>query len=147
MTQPIKKPRKQSGSRPIVTRIRANTKYSPSFCDDLIDMAEKGFSVLGFCGAIGISEKTFYNWLKAYAEFEDAHQRAASVRVYSAETRFLGAKDTLGLNRSQAMLKAHGGKVWNQRDKDSALPPSAFDFSKLSDQTLEELRSTLGINF
>lgn len=144
ITVELKKPRKQSGSRPIVTRIRANTKYSPSFCDDLIDMASRGYSALGFCGAIGISEKTYYNWLIAYPEFDEAHDIAASVRVYSAETQFLNAKDAIFLKRSQAMLKAYGPKVWNQKED---LPPQNlnFDHSKLSQQSIDEISLALGI--
>lgn len=128
----------------MTTRIRAGTKYNPSFCDDLIDMAAKGYSALGFCGAIGICEKTFYNWLEAHPEFAEAHEIAQAARVYGAETKLLNAADTVSLNRSQALLRAHGGKIWNPKDPkgdDGRLTP--IDFSMMSEGALAELKQAL----
>jgi len=119
MPEPVLTVRKPSGSRPVVTRIRAGTKYSPAFCDDLVVFAEKGFSVIGFCGSIGISEKTFYNWLGEYPEFAEAHEVAKAVRVFGSENRLIDACTSLEFNKALALLRAHGAKVWAPHDYQS----------------------------
>lgn len=49
------------------------SKYKKAYCKQLIDCAKKGRSFRYFCGSIGISRSTGYNWLEKYPEFQEAY--------------------------------------------------------------------------
>ncbi len=49
----------------------------------LIDIFEKGGEVCNFAGALNISERTFFLWLKIYPELMDAYEIAkAKAKIY-----------------------------------------------------------------
>lgn len=48
------------------------TLYDPKYCQLIIDHMEQGLSKESFCGTIGVSKQTLYDWMKAHEEFLDA---------------------------------------------------------------------------
>ena len=46
----------------------AKTKLTPELQEKFCNAIENGDSILGACGYVGISEKTYYNWMDRAAE-------------------------------------------------------------------------------
>lgn len=69
---------KNKGGRP--------TKYDPSYCDLVIEDAEKGFSLSAFCGGIRIDRTTLSEWRRVHPEFDAACRAAKLVRARFLET-------------------------------------------------------------
>lgn len=86
---------KQKSSKPLegeIIRPERHTKYNPSMCQTIINVAEQGGHIPAMCVAIGIRSKdTFFRWRKLYPEFEEAYQAAVliSQKVYE-EIGFAG---------------------------------------------------------
>jgi hypothetical protein len=56
------------------------TKYDPSMCEKLLEVAKTGGHVAEMCIAIGIkSRDTFYRWIKEYPEFSKAYEESKLV--------------------------------------------------------------------
>jgi len=46
-------------------------KYTPQRVNKIKEALEKGLSVTGVCGLVGISRETFYHWIKTKPDFSD----------------------------------------------------------------------------
>lgn len=61
----------------VIKKRGPESKYSPEFCDKIIEIGEQGGGVAAMCKACGIgSFETFYRWLKEYPEFGKAYETA-----------------------------------------------------------------------
>lgn len=48
------------------------SKYKPEFCQEIVPHLGSGGSVEGFCAKHKVHKDTFYSWLEAHQEFNDA---------------------------------------------------------------------------
>lgn len=54
------------------------SKYKDEYCQQLIDFLSEGYSLEAFCGKIGISKDTLYNWFDKHSAFSYAKSIAVS---------------------------------------------------------------------
>lgn len=48
------------------------SKYSPAYCNEVIECLSEGHSVTAFAGRIGVARSTVFKWADEYPEFSDA---------------------------------------------------------------------------
>lgn len=72
------------------------TGYRPEFCEKVIDLACEGYSLLGFCGVIGVSRSSVNEWLLKHPSFSEACERAATGRLWFWETTLIHVAKTGG---------------------------------------------------
>lgn len=48
------------------------SKYSPAYCNEVIECLAKGHSVTAFAGEIGVARSTVFLWAAEISEFSDA---------------------------------------------------------------------------
>ena len=87
---------KNEGGRP--------TKYKPEYCNQLIDLASKGYSLTGFAGKIRVHYDTIKEWANVHPEFSAAINIAKGCRVYSLETDASRVRKTGGGPGTAAMI-------------------------------------------
>lgn len=68
------------------------SKFSPAYCDELIECLAKGYSIEGFAGYIGVAKCTVYKWVKDYPEFAEAHEIAKAKASYFWEGQLIAGK-------------------------------------------------------
>lgn len=56
------------------------TKYKPEYCEKVVEVLGAGGFNVTFCAEVGISEDTFYEWVKVHREFSEAVKRAAAIK-------------------------------------------------------------------
>lgn len=71
-------------------KIRSNRKYDPSFCDIVIEVAEKGGWHAAMYRKLGITKKTFQQYRKDIPEFAIAVEEADLILQESLEKTLLG---------------------------------------------------------
>ena len=107
MTDPVR----GRGGRP--------TKYTPEFCEQIIDFMAEGYSVTAFAGSIRVSRATIYNWADEHPEFLDALQTAQAIAALWWEDRLRAVAEKNEGNATAAIfgLKNRAADDW--RDKQS----------------------------
>lgn len=63
------------------------TRYDPKFCAEMIGYCSDGASLTSFAASIGVSRRTFKNWVDEHAEFADALDVAKGAATVWWETR------------------------------------------------------------
>lgn len=48
------------------------SKYSPAYCNEVIEFLAQGHSVTAFAGEIGVARSTVFKWAEEHQEFSDA---------------------------------------------------------------------------
>lgn len=56
------------------------SKYAPELCDQLVEMAKEGASLLECALELGVCKQTLFNWAEQHPEFLDAIKRAKAYR-------------------------------------------------------------------
>lgn len=135
------------------------TSYRPEFCDRVVDLMAKGFSLDACAGFFGLNPDTLYRWQHAYPEFSEAVRRGRAAATAFWEDRLLevakGGPGHAGAimwglrNRSKA---AHGWDHANGRlevtGRDGGAIPIqtnvvTIDARQLSMEQRQNLRQTL----
>ena len=75
--QPAPDPLKRGRGQP--------TDYDPSFCHEVVEASDRGYSLTGFAGLIGVSRRTITNWMDTHPEFLAAVEIAKAVRAAAYE--------------------------------------------------------------
>src|SRR4051812_14268864 len=68
------------------------SKYEPRFCDELIEVMGKGFSLTAFAGEISVSRATINNWMADHPEFLEATRVGQAKRTKALETTLLAGE-------------------------------------------------------
>lgn len=70
------------------------SKYSPAYCNEVIDCGARGFSLTAFAGEIGVSRDTISEWMNAHPEFSVACKIAQAKRTLYLEGGMLALDAT-----------------------------------------------------
>lgn len=102
--------------------MKKSNKYSPSFCDIIIQVGTQGGHVANMCQAIGVgSRDTFYRWVKEYPEFAEAYETATlySEAFYERELikGMLGETEKFNHNTAVLIMQNKFGKHWKPTGK------------------------------
>lgn len=65
------------------------SKYSPAYCNEVIECGAQGLSLTAFAGEIGVDRDTITEWNKVYPEFSLACKVAQSKRTNFLERGML----------------------------------------------------------
>lgn len=57
------------------------SKYSPAYCNEVVEFLAQGFSVSAFAGEIGVAASTVKLWAKDIPEFSDAVKRGQAKAI------------------------------------------------------------------
>jgi len=100
---------KHPGGRP--------SKYSPAYCDEVVDILSQGHSLTGFAGHIGVTRETVWAWTKEHPEFANAVKAGQAKAVVWWEKRLADIVENGGGNVVAAIfgLKNRAADDW--RDK------------------------------
>lgn len=55
--------------------------YDPAFCERVIEMGSKGYSLAQMAGCFGVTRQTMWNWEKEHPAFFDALSRAKELSL------------------------------------------------------------------
>lgn len=80
------------------------TKYKKEYCDMIVEHMAQGLSKESFAGAIGVDEKTIYNWEKEHKPFFQ------SVKKGEAASKFFWEK--LGLSGVNGDIEGFNATTW-----------------------------------
>lgn len=83
------------------------TGYKAEFCQQLLELAAEGYSLVGFAGVLGVSRRTINEWIDVHPDFSQACQRAASGRMWFWETKLIHVANTGGTG-SQGQVAIFG---------------------------------------
>jgi hypothetical protein len=113
-------------------------KYTPELVKQLIKYIEVGNYVKTACEAVGISEETFYSWIKDKPEFSESIKKAEA----KALIRNLTIIQVAAKKNWQAaawFLERKDYKNWGRKDQIGGLPDNPIKVD-LSGLTIDELR-------
>ena len=126
------------------------SKYDPKFCDMIIEHMSEGASMASFAAEIEVARSTINKWGEDHPDFSEAisiaKSKCAAWWEKAARSGALGS--TVSASIIIFGLKNMAPDDW--RDKQEIEQTStvtnkpAIDYSKLSKETLEELRAQLG---
>ena len=68
------------------------TKYQPAYCDEIISIMAKGYSLTAAAAEIGVCRETVYAWEREIPEFSDAVKLARGKRALKLEGDLLAAE-------------------------------------------------------
>ena len=88
------------------------SKYSPHYCDEVINAMQEGYSLTAFAGIIGVSKQSVYTWMEEHPEFMDAVSRARPKRLAYLERRFLDAETGARASTHQFALRNADRDEW-----------------------------------
>ena len=103
----------------------AKTKLTPELQKEFCNAIENGSSILGACGYVGISEKTYYNWIERaeeaktrtkFVKFKEAVDKAKAKALHNFEQVITRAS----LEHWQAaawMLERRHSNLYGKREK------------------------------
>ena len=80
------------------------TKWKDEYCELIVEFMGQGYSFEAFCGHIGITTETGYQWVKKKPEFSDAKKRAVN------ESRIFWEK--LGIGGTVGKIKGFNCAAW-----------------------------------
>lgn len=105
--------------------LMAKTKLTPELQKEFCNAIENGSSILGACGYVGISEKTYYNWIERaeeaktrtkFVKFKEAVDKAKAKALHNFEQVITRAS----LEHWQAaawMLERRHPNLYGKREK------------------------------
>jgi hypothetical protein len=96
-----------SGGRP--------SKYSPHYCDEVIECMGRGLSLTAFAGTIGVAKDTVYEWCVHHPEFSDAVKIAKAKRLLFLENGLLGGETGPRVTLHIFALKNADPDEWRDR--------------------------------
>lgn len=105
---------KNKGGRP--------SKYSPAYCNEIIELMGQGLSLTAAAAEIGIHRDTVYDWEKEIPEFSDAIKLARGKRTLKLERDLLSAPDGPTVTSRIFALKNAAPDEW--RDKQEVSGPN-----------------------
>lgn len=108
---------KGAGGRP--------SKYSPAYCNEVVEFLAQGHSVTAFAGEIGVARSTVFKWAEEHQEFSDALKvgqakatkfwegvlaKVASEGGGNATAAIFGLKNRASDDWSDKVINEHTGK-------------------------------------
>lgn len=91
------------------------SKYSPAFCEEIINLMSEGYSLTAAASVIGVHKDTVYEWEKQIPEFSDAVKLARGKRTYKLETDLLKAPDGPTVTSRIFALKNACADEWREK--------------------------------
>lgn len=103
----------------------AKTKLTPELQDEFCNAIENGDSILGACGYVGITERTYYNWIDRaenakgrtkFVKFKEAVDKAKAKALHNFEQVITKAS----MEHWQAaawMLERRHSDMYGKKDK------------------------------
>lgn len=65
------------------------SKYSPAYCNEVVECLAEGHSVTGFAGLIGVTRSTIYKWVEDHPDFAEAMKIGQAKAVYFWEKNLI----------------------------------------------------------
>jgi hypothetical protein len=93
------------------------TKYSPHYCDELIECMGRGFSLTAFAGEIGVARSTINQWMGEYPEFSEAVKKGQAKRVRKLEETLLAGEFGPRVTAHIFALKNADPDEWRDRSE------------------------------
>ena len=128
------------------------TKYNPAMCEQIIMLAGRGLNQVQIATALGVSEPTFYRWIKEKPEFREAAEAAQQVaEAYWIEVGARGAVGALPVQFASYafQMKNRFGDRWRDTREHShtfnVAPSMGINLQNLTDDQLTELDALLSI--
>lgn len=128
------------------------SKYSPAMCEQIIMLAGRGLNQVQIATALGISEPTYYRWIKEKPEFREAAEAAQQVaEAYWIEVGARGAVGALPVQFASYafQMKNRFGDRWRDTREHqhtfNVAPSMGINLQNLSEEQLIELDSLLSI--
>lgn len=100
----------------------APSKYSPAYCNEIIELMGQGLSLTAAAAGIGVHRDTVYEWEKQFPEFSDAVKLARGKRTLKLERDLLSAPDGPTVTSRIFALKNAAPDEW--RDKHEVSGPN-----------------------
>jgi len=93
------------------------SKYDPTFCDEIINFMEAGYSVTAFAGHKRVARSTIYKWVDEHPEFSDALEAAQAVAALWWENRLRDCAERGEGNATASIfgLKNRAAADWRDR--------------------------------
>jgi len=93
------------------------SKYSPAYCNEVIECLAEGHSVTAFAGRIGVARSTVFKWAEEIPEFSDALKVGQAKATECWEKVLLKIAKDGGGNATAAIfgLKNRAGDDWSDK--------------------------------
>lgn len=93
------------------------SKYSPAYCEEVIQFLAQGHSVTAFAGEIGVARSTVFKWAAEIPEFSDALSIGQAKAVATWERVLLEIARNGGGNATAAIfaLKNRAPDDWREK--------------------------------
>lgn len=98
-----------------MTTIGRPTKFSPHYCDEVVECMGRGYSLTAFAGEIGVARSTINEWMAQFPEFSEAVKKGKAKRVRHLEERLMGGDTGPRVTSMIFALKNADPEEW--RDK------------------------------
>lgn len=81
------------------------SKYSPEYCAEMVSYCSNGASLTSFAASIGVSRRTFKNWVDEHGDFAEALDVAKGAATVWWETRARKVADGEGGPGAASMIQ------------------------------------------
>lgn len=130
-------------------RYRAGRKYiwKQSHCGQLIRMGRKGMSKAEMAAQLGVSVKTFDQWLDKYPPFLEAYELAVTfAEAYWSDlhTKALLGQIDVNVNLITKAMQARFSETWGEKQRVEQTGKDGGPIQIESAGLLEELRTKIG---
>lgn len=113
-------------------KIGRPTKYSPEFCDMVLEVMSQGYSKEAVAGHLEISKDTLYNWEKEHKDFSDALKRGVELsRVFWEK---IGIEHITHFAKSGKQLNATAW-IFNMKNRFSWTDKKEVDVGEVTKKT------------
>jgi len=98
--------------------------YTPAACDHVIALMQRGYSLTGVAGAMGVSRSTIAKWMKLHEEFPDAVEVGKARRVWALETALLDSDNPAIIKARRFALVNAAPAEWREKQAlEQVVPP------------------------
>jgi hypothetical protein len=100
---------------PEKVKIGRPTDYTPEACYQVIALMQRGLSLTGAAGMMGITRATIHNWRKKYPDFLDSVELGKARRVATLETDRLETENATTANIRRLALINAAPNEWREK--------------------------------
>lgn len=91
------------------------SKYSPAYCNEVIEICATGLSLTAFAGDIGVARSTVNKWMEEHPEFSEAVKVAKAKRTAALEKQMLSAENGPTVTARIFALKNADPDEWREK--------------------------------
>ena len=116
------------------------SKYSPAYCEEIVNFCSEGGSITAFAGEIGVDRDTISEWAKVHPEFSASVKRAKAKLAawWDAQARSVAKDGGTGGRATMVIFGLKNHAPDDYRDKQTIEHEGSISINTMTDAALDE---------